>query len=46
MVTAVMWIKWTFPRFRQDQLMSFCWTILTPLALVQLLVAGVVALWL
>jgi NADH-quinone oxidoreductase subunit H len=45
-ITAIMWTKWTFPRLRQDQLMTFCWTVLTPLALVQLVVAGVVALWL
>ena len=45
-VTAVIWIKWTFPRFRQDQLMSFAWKVLTPIALVQLLVAGLVAIWL
>lgn len=45
-MTAVMWIKWTFPRLRQDHLMTFCWTVLTPLALVQLVVAGAVALWL
>lgn len=45
-VTVIIWIKWTFPRFRQDQLMAFAWKVLTPLALVQLLVAGVVAIWL
>ena len=44
--TAVMWAKWTFPRLRQDHLMTFCWTVLTPLALVQLVVAGAVAAWL
>ncbi|MBN2847615.1 MAG: NADH-quinone oxidoreductase subunit NuoH [Coriobacteriia bacterium] len=45
-VTAIMWAKWTFPRLRQDQLMTFCWTVLTPMAIVQLVIAGVVALWL
>jgi NADH-quinone oxidoreductase subunit H len=45
-ITAIMWAKWTFPRMRQDHLMTFCWTVLTPLALVQLLVAGAVAVWL
>jgi len=44
--TAVIWIKWTFPRFRQDQLMGFAWKVLTPIALVQLVVAGAVAIWL
>jgi NADH-quinone oxidoreductase subunit H len=44
--TVVIWAKWTFPRFRSDQLMSFAWKVLTPLALVQVVVAGVVAVWL
>ncbi|HEY5548706.1 MAG TPA: NADH-quinone oxidoreductase subunit NuoH [Coriobacteriia bacterium] len=46
-VTVIMWAKWTFPRFRQDQLMQLAWKVLTPMALVQLLVAGAVAVaWL
>jgi NADH-quinone oxidoreductase subunit H len=46
LITVVMWAKWTFPRFRSDQLMSMAWKVLTPLALLQLVVAGVVAAWL
>jgi NADH-quinone oxidoreductase subunit H len=46
LATIVIWVKWTFPRFRQDQLMAFAWKVLTPIALVQLLVAGIVAIWL
>jgi NADH-quinone oxidoreductase subunit H len=42
----MMWIKWTFPRLRQDQLMSFAWKVLTPLALLQLVIVGVVLPWL
>jgi NADH-quinone oxidoreductase subunit H len=45
-MTAVMWVKWTFPRPRQDQLMTFCWKVLTPIALVQLVVVGAVLPWL
>lgn len=45
-VTLVIWIKWTFPRFRSDQLMAMAWKVLTPLALVQLAVVAVVAAWL
>lgn len=46
LTVIIMWVKWTFPRFRADQLMGFAWKVLTPLALVQLLLAGAVAVWL
>jgi len=44
--TAMIWAKWTFPRMRPDQLMSFAWKVLTPMALVQLVAVGLVLPWL
>jgi len=34
------WIRWTFPRFRYDQLMAFGWKILIPLGLLNVLVTS------
>ena len=45
-VVIMIWAKWTFPRMRPDQLMTTAWKVLTPMALVQLVIVGVVIPWL
>lgn len=39
-----MWIRWTIPRFRYDQLMTLGWKKLIPIALANLLLTGFVIL--
>ena len=35
-----MWVRWTLPRFRYDQLMRLGWTILIPLAIFNIMLTG------
>lgn len=39
-----MWVRWTIPRFRYDQLMNLGWKVLIPLSLLNMLVTGFLVL--
>ena len=38
---VIFWVRFTYPRFREDQLQAFAWKVLIPIALVNLMVTGV-----
>lgn len=40
-----MWVRWTIPRFRYDQLMRLGWQMLIPLAIANIFVTAIVILW-
>ena len=42
LVFFLMWVRWTYPRLRLDQLLNLSWKVLLPLGLLNLLATGLV----
>jgi NADH-quinone oxidoreductase subunit H len=42
MIILIMWVRWTLPRFRYDQLMDLAWKSLIPLALINLVATAAI----
>ena len=38
----IMWVRFSFPRFREDQLQRFAWKVLIPLALANIVVTAII----
>jgi len=39
------WVRWTLPRFRYDQLMAFGWKVLLPLSVANIVVTALIVAW-
>ena len=42
LIFVIMWVRWTFPRVRFDQLMNFSWKIMIPLSLANLVATAII----
>ncbi len=40
LVFTMIWFRWTFPRFREDQLQNLAWKVLIPLSLANIILTG------
>ncbi|MEX2160181.1 MAG: NADH-quinone oxidoreductase subunit NuoH [Dehalococcoidia bacterium] len=45
LILLFIWIRFTLPRLRIDQLMSYCWKVLVPLGFLQVLINGFVLVY-
>jgi NADH-quinone oxidoreductase subunit H len=43
-IVLLMWVRWTYPRLREDQLQKFAWKVLIPVGLVNVLVTAALKL--
>jgi NADH-quinone oxidoreductase subunit H len=38
---VIMWVRFSYPRFREDQLQRFAWKVLIPVSLVNIMITAI-----
>jgi NADH-quinone oxidoreductase subunit H len=44
-IVLFIWVRWTLPRFRYDQLMSLGWKCILPISLANIILTGIIVAW-
>ncbi len=41
LVGIIMWVRFTYPRFREDQLQRFAWKVLIPVSIANIVITSI-----